>query len=433
MNKSRLWTDKEKQFLKKFYPAKGSKYVADNLGRNRAAIISKAHQLGLDGTGNMPFRLYTPKEILIIKKYYPQNGSAYVGKMLGRSPASIRYKARKLKVERNIPGVWSAEELEYLLKSYKKKRPSEIARNLNRSTGAVLVRARMLGLFKKFSRRWTNDEELYLIKNFRSMRYKQIGRHLNRTERSIQGKLGKMKMIKMPERDWKPAEKRLLTRFYGKKPVAEIANRLNRTSDSIKGRAGFQKLKKKRPPGYTEKEKNFIRENYLKMTNEQIAKKLKRKKNSIARMGMKLGLVGTDDKKQMTIQARKDLYNDKEKEFIRKNYLKMTNKEIAKKLNRPAGGIIDIACRLGISGKSGKRQLWIRGNTETHYTEEEKIFIRRNYLKMTNEQIAEKLTAKRSHVKRSAAGVACMISKLGLSGHPERRANMKKIRRRQSK
>lgn len=257
------------------------------------------------------------------------------------------------------------------------------------------------------------------------MTYKQIGKHLNRTSGSVKGKVGMMKMIKMIERNWTPQEKRFLSRFYGKKPNTEIAKRLNRTRGSIAGRAKFQKLSEKRPPDYTEKEKNFIRDNYLKMTNEQIAKKLKRTQSGIMMMGLKLGLAGNVEKMQLVLKARKDLYTDNEKEFIRENYLKMTNIEIAKKLNRPVLGIYDITARLGLSGVPSKRQLWVRGNTETHYTKDEKKIIRKNYLKMTNEQIAEKL-------KKSSNGIAKMISVLGLSGHPKRRENMKRIRRKKS-
>lgn len=426
MRKQFLWTDEEDLFLKKYYPTRGCIYAANELGRTRSSVYKRAAKLGLKVVVNVSYRAYTPQEIIFIKKNYPLKGSHYVGKMLGRHPSSIRRKARELRVERKNLLEWSAEEVEYLKKWYKKKRPSEIARRLERSTGAVLVRARKLGLFKKFMRMWTKDEEHYLIKNFRQMRYKQIGKHLNRTERSVQGKINKMKLIKVIERNWTPQEKRLLTRFYGKIPIAEIVKRLNRPPSSITFRAAFQKLKKKGPPDYTEKEKKFIRDSYFTMTNEQIAKKLKRTKSGIVRMGRILGLVGTDEKKQLVIKGREDLYTDEEKEFIRKNYLEMTNIEIAKKLNRPALGIHDIAARLGLSGLPGKRQLWIRGNTETHYTEVEKKFIRKNYLKMTNEQIAEKL-------KRSGSGIARIISVLGLSGHPKRREYLKRIRRKQSK
>jgi hypothetical protein len=425
MNKNSKWTDKEILLLKKYYPTKGCIYIADQLGRTRSSVYKRAAKLGIKVAVNTSLHAYSPQEIIFIKKNYPLKGSHYVAKKLGRSPAAIKRKASELRVERQSILEWGPDEIEYLKKWYKKKRPSEIARHLKRTTGAVLVRARMLGLFKKFMRRWTNDEEYYLLKNYRNMTYKQIGKHLNRTRRSVQHKAIKMRLVKMIEKDWTPQEKKLLTRFYGKKHISEIVKRLNRTRGSIKGRAEVQKLKKKGPPDYTEKEKKFIRENYLKLTNEQIAKKLNRTKSGIAIMGMKLGLVGSREKQQLVLKARTDLYADDEKEFIRKNYLNMTNKEIAKKLNRPVLGIHDIAAKLGLTSLPGKNQLWVRGNIETHYTKKEKEFIRKNYLKMTNEQIAKKL-------KRSSAGIARMISKLGLSGHPKRRQYLKKIRRKKN-
>lgn len=426
MQTGKFWTDQENLFLKKYYPTKGCNYVANKLGKKRSSVYTKASKLGINVVINTSPNAYLPREIIFIKKYYPLKGSHYVAKMLGRSPAAIRRKARELRVERQNLIEWSAEEIEYLKKWYYKKRPSEIARRLKRSTAAVLVRARMLGLFKRFYRKWTDDEEQYLIKNFRTMTHKQIAKYLNRSTRSVQHKASKLKLIKVIERIWTPQEKRFLSRFYGKKPNTEIAKRLNRTRESIVLRARFQKLNKKRPPDYSEKDKNFIRKNYLKMTNDQIAKKLKRTRSGIIRMAHKLGLVGEYEKMQLAINSRKDIYTDEEKEFIRKNYLRMTNKEIAKKLNRPASGLFDVAARLGLSGTPGKKQLWIRGNIETHYTENEKKFIRKNYLKMTNEQIAEKL-------KRSSGGIAKMIHVLGLSRHPERRASLKRIRREQSR
>lgn len=425
MRNRHYWTDDENLFLKKYYSTKGCIYVANKLEKTRSSVYKRAAKLGLKVAVNVAPHAYSPLEITFLKTNYPLNGSKYVAQKLGRSPSSVKRKAWLLRIERKSFLDWSTEEIEYLKKWYKKKRPSVIARRLKRSTGAVLVRARMLGLFKKFMRKWTNDEEHYLIKNFRSMTYKQMGKHLNRTERSVQGKINKMKMIKVIERNWTTQEKRLLTRFYGKKLVTEIAIRLNRTPGSITGRAEFQKLRKKGPPDYTEKENNYIRKNYLKMTNDQIAIKLKRTKSGIATKGIKLGLGGTDEKMQLVLKGRKDLYTEKEKEFIRNNYLKMTNIEIAKKLNRPVLGINDIAAGLGLSGMPGKRQLWIRGNIKTHYTADQKKFIQKNYLKMTNEQIAKKL-------KKSSSGIAKMISILGLSGHPKRREYMKRIRRKRS-
>jgi hypothetical protein len=429
MGNRRFWTEEEINFLKKFYPTKGSKFVANKLGRTPDSVKRKSTRIGLKVVVVLSHRAYSPQEIIFIKKNYPLKGCHYVSKMLGRNVTSIYKKARNLGLERNINLKWSDEEDEYLKKWYKKKRPSEIARRLKRSTSAVVVRARKLGLLKFFMRRWTNDEEHYLIKNFRKMTYKQIGKHLNRTQSSVEGKKHSMKMIKVIERSWTPQEKRFLTRFYGKKPIAEIAKRLNRTHGSIVGRAKIQKLKKKGPPDYTEKEKNFIMKNYLNMTNRQIAGKLskkisrvKRTVSGISRMGMKLGLTGKLPKQRVFMKIRTDLYTDAEKEFIRKNYLKMTNIQIAKKLNRTTYGIIEIAKRLRLRGAPGKRRLWKRGNPSTFYSEAEKNFIRKNYLKMTNEQLAREL-------KRPVNSAANMIRRLGLAGHLKRREYMKRIRR----
>jgi hypothetical protein len=365
MKKVRLWTDKESLFLRKYYPTKGSKYVADALGRTRSSIYTHARKLGLDGRGNLPYRPYSPQEIIFIKKYYPLEGSKYVAQKLGRTPSSIKDKARKLRVERKSLLQWSAEEIEYLKKWYKKKRPSEIARHLKRTTPAIVTRARMLGLFRHQVRTWNKDEELFLIKNFRKMTYKQIARHLNRTVGSIKGKVNVgLKMKKLKTRKWKPQEKRLLSRLYGKIPVAQLAARLDRTSDSVLQRARFQKRAAKGAPVYNEEEKEFIRENYLKMTNVQIGQKLNRPAIRIPKIAKLFGLTGNPEKKSLWKRGirKKSGYNysQKEKEFIINNYLKMTNVQIAKKLNRTASGILSMARKLGITGNPEKRGLWER-------------------------------------------------------------------------
>ena len=123
---------------------------------------------------------------------------------------------------------------------------------------------------------------------------------------------------------------------------------------------------------------------------------------------------------------RTDFYTNEDKEFIRKNSLKMTNIEIAKKLNRTDYGIREIAKRMGLRGLPDKRQLWKRGNPDTFYSEAEKNFIRKNYLKMTNEQLAKKLN-------RTVNSIGSTISRSGLAGHPKRKEHSKTMRRKQTK
>jgi hypothetical protein len=366
MQKNKLWTDSENQFLKKYYPTKGSKYIADSLGRTRTAVTTHAGKIGISGTGYLPYHPYSPAEIIFIKKYYPLYGSKYVGQRLGRSQSSIKDKARRLRVERKKFIDWNEYEIKYLKKWYKKKRASQIARHLERTTPAVVTRARMLGLLIRVTRKWNNDEELFLIKNFYKMTYKQIGKHLSRTAGSVGSKANTMlTMRKIKTRKWETKEKRLLSRLYGKISVAELAARLNRTTHSVLHQASVQKKTAKGAPAYTSEEINFIRDNYLKMTNVEIAKKLNRSASRISKIASSFALTDNPEKKRLWKRGiRKESgynYSEKEKEFIRNNYLKMTNVHIAERLNRSVKGIETIAIKMGLTGNPKKIKLWQRG------------------------------------------------------------------------
>lgn len=372
MQTGKPWTDAENLFLKKYYPTKGSKYVAEALGRTRNAVNKRAQKIGVSGTGYLPFHSYSPSEIIFIKKYYPLYGSKYVGQKLGRSPSSIKDKARRLRVERKKIIDWNKYEIEYLKKWYKKNRPSEIARHLKRTTSAVITRARKLGLLVRITRKWNNDEELFLIKNFRKMTYKQIGQHLHRTAGSVSYKANAMlTMRKINSRKWETKEKRLLGRLYGKISVAELAARLGRTSHSVLHQARVQQKSAKGSPAYITEEINFIRDNYLKMTNVQIAEKLKRSPSRISKIARVNGLTGNPDKRELWKRGiRKESaynYSGSEKEFILNNYLKMTNVEIAERLNKSIKGIESMAIKMELTGNPQKKKLWQRGKRAERY------------------------------------------------------------------
>jgi len=421
MQTGKPWTDKENLFLKKYYSTKGSKYIAVAVGRTRAAVTTHAGKIGISGTGFMPYHTYSPSEIIFIKKYYPLYGSRYVGQKLGRSPSSIKDKARRLRVERRKFIDWNKYEIEYLKKWYKKKRPSVIARHLERTTSAVIARARKLGLLIRITRKWDADEDRFLIKNFYKMTYKQIGKYLNRTAGSVGHRARAMlKLRKLITRKWVTKEKRILGRLYGKITVAELAARLNRTTHSILHQARVQKKSAKGAPAYIAEEINFIRDNYLTMTNVQIAKKLNRSPSHIVKIARINGLSGNPEKRRMWKRGiRKESgynYSEEDKEFIRQNYLNMTNVQIAKKLNRTVNGILTTARKLGLTGDPQKTKLGhssLKTTGSRNFTEKEKKFISDNYLKMTNLQIGKAL-------KRHPGSIQRILRILGLSGNPEK-------------
>ena len=153
------------------------------------------------------------------------------------------------------------------------------------------------------------------------------------------------------------------------------------------------------------------------MTNRQIAQKLSRTYMGVFRMTAKLGLNGNPEKMKLRPEGMAPFFTEKEKEFIRNNYLKMTNAQIAEKLKRSSiDGIRKYAKKLGLAGSIEKKNLAhgpLRKRAAFEYTDKEKEFIRKYYLKLTSEQIGKKLN-------RSKYSIDRMIGLLGLSGNPKR-------------
>lgn len=66
-NEGKIWSEKDYEFLKQYYPVYGSEYCSDHLKRNKKAIVAKANRLKIKFTGT---RFKYSKENLepIVKK-----------------------------------------------------------------------------------------------------------------------------------------------------------------------------------------------------------------------------------------------------------------------------------------------------------------------------------------------------------------------------
>ena len=87
---------------------------------------------------------------------------------------------------------------------------------------------------------------------------------------------------------------------------------------------------------WTEKEVNFLKENINKMTYAELARKLKKTPNSVA------GKAYRDEikKKKTSKRWKARKWNKKEEDFLIENANKMTTEELADKLNRSYHSII---------------------------------------------------------------------------------------------
>lgn len=135
---------------------------------------------------------------------------------------------------------------------------------------------------------------------------------------------------------------------------------------------------------YSAKEIEYIKNNYLKMTNKEIARKLKRPVMSIIRKSRELNLY----------KLRVRRFSALELAFLRSHYPAMTVAELAHKLNRTPFSIRDKLFVLHL-----KKQ--------RRFTAAEIAFIRKNFRKFTNKEIAVKLN-------RNISTVSIKIRHLGL-------------------
>ena len=97
------------------------------------------------------------KEITILKKYFPVETSAKVGKRLKKSPGAIVQKARRLGLckilRRKDQKLWVRKEVAILKKYYPVETIAKVAERLQRSTTSVFMKAYNLGLRKRAMRK----------------------------------------------------------------------------------------------------------------------------------------------------------------------------------------------------------------------------------------------------------------------------------------
>jgi hypothetical protein len=99
LTKRTPWTTAEDEVLRKYYPKEGPKCFSRFLNRSEGSCKSRVAILGLSMEVRPTGVLWTEKENLIIKTYYPTEGSAVVSRLPNRTSATIKRQARVLGVK----------------------------------------------------------------------------------------------------------------------------------------------------------------------------------------------------------------------------------------------------------------------------------------------------------------------------------------------
>lgn len=151
-------------------PLKASE-VAERCGVPEVDVLVTGLRLGVSFAS--AGRFWSDAELEFLHRFYRAQGSDVVGRVLGRSPNSVRLRARKegltksyalrepvTSVGSNPYKVWSVADIEFLYSHMGKLKVADVARALGRSTSSVVSKCHELGLNTRFgSHAWDSAED----------------------------------------------------------------------------------------------------------------------------------------------------------------------------------------------------------------------------------------------------------------------------------
>lgn len=186
---------------------------------------------------------------------------------------------------------------------------------------------------------WTEDEDTFLKENFKSMNYREISNKLNRTMQAVYSRASDLGLLK--HMALKDEEKKFLLN-NGDMKHSEIAKCLGITIKRVqaeRAKLGITKIYK------SDEIREYIMKNYKGTSNEKEIAEL---------FGIKEKTVRIIAHRLKKGERKGQCFSEEEFEYVRKNYRKISNKDIAKNINRPVTSVSQIARKLGIAKKGIK-------------------------------------------------------------------------------
>jgi len=327
-NNGRPWSKSDLEKLKILYPTTPNVKLGRILGRTCASVVTKAVILGITKEDRYKNRdcgdRWSDEEIRILKEMYYTHTFEEIADVIMRTRDAIATKAVKLKLQKLK--IWSKSEDNYIRRYYTSKPPRELAARFGRTSGAVKLRASILGV-DRILHCWTPRELELLSKYYPIMHSKELAKLIGRTASNVIAKaelLGIKKeagSVIANGRRWRKKEVEEVKQIYSTHSIRQTSEILKLPVKSV------QLLIRRRCPAkqkrWTEEEKQILRENYDKMTYKELAGKLGRSWQVTEIKIWQLGLY-----------KQKKWKND-EMQILQKEYLKQTPVEqIAKLLGR---------------------------------------------------------------------------------------------------
>ena len=202
--------------------------------------------------------------------------------------------------------------------------------------------------------RYIKEEIDFLKDNYSDMEWNEIISGLEKisgnkhSKSSIISKASRIGLVRKNSSfsDFTPEEDKMIIELYNKSSQLNLSNNIEkliqdkmpyRTKGSVKNRANRLGLLVLYP--WTKDEDDFLIEHYYDMTVKEIAEHLEHhNRNSVYNRIIKLGLHG----------APTFAYTEDDIQFIRENYLTMSDEEIGKELHRAGQSIKEFRRKLGL-------------------------------------------------------------------------------------
>ena len=178
---------------------------------------------------------YSPADIEFLKTYYPEKGTTFCAEQLGRDVASIRAKTHSLRLHYNTPQPWSEEELTIIKQHYEDRGPEYCADLLpHRTKNAVANMAKSLGLATR--RLWTAEELDFLRVNYAILGGKGCAEALKKSYTAVRTKASDLKLQSATD-VWSAEEIKFIKLYYIERGAVYCATHLGRSVDSVRQKA----------------------------------------------------------------------------------------------------------------------------------------------------------------------------------------------------
>lgn len=267
---------------------------------------------------------------------------------------------------------WTEEELEFLRKNYpsKNKGARFVAEKLGRAYTAVLTMAVKHKIRSKKRTTWEPWQIDYLKEFYGLIPMEVIQKRLKKTYSAILEKAQIYKLSKPQSPPFNDYELKLLQKVYIDKCYKrkDLEKLFDRKYDHIRKIANSIGLY--REYQISKNEINFLKRNYKKLTRREMAEKL----------GISEGIVKWQLKKFGLKKEKTKSWTKEDLDFLKKYYKKLSNKEIAESLGRTEKSIIHMTRKTSLN--TNKKNLW---------SKEEIDFLVKNYNVLSKKELSKEL------------------------------------------